>query len=118
MNKNDTSLPMIATSNGWTPIALFDFGSAYAEHQKFLVWMVDGKGNEWFETAHMKRGRILNDRAQSCSRSNVKPVAFKLVDGPDLTTLKLIFQRITGQFPCRKKHLPKLKFVAAEEEVN
>ena len=119
MIKNSKNLPVVATSNGWTPIAFFDFDSDYAREEKFIVWLVDSQGHEWFDIARMERGRIVGEwcAAHHDDRRHgwdgLQPVAFKLVDGPDRNALRHIVRRCAAHLPCTERHLvrPQLKFV-------
>lgn len=119
MNKSNTSSPIIATSNGWTPIEFFDFGSAYAEQDAFLVWMVDGNGYGWFEIATAEKRRIVSEPRNVPPGSSERdehghglhPVAFKLIEGPDRHALRRILNRGAPHFSPTERRVPKLKFV-------
>ena len=105
MNKNNASMPIVATSNGWTPIEFFDFDSYYAQRQAFLVWMADAEGREWFEVGRAKRGSIVSEwrNIYSGARSahehggDIRR-AFKLVEGPDLRVLQDVHKRCARHF--------------------
>lgn len=99
------SVPIVATSNGWTPIDFFDPTSDYAE-QRFLVWIVDGRGNQWFETARVMRGRLVGkwrylrnpDGTRNSPINALEPLAFKLVPGPDLDDLQRLREKCATHF--------------------
>ena len=118
MNKSSASSPAIATANGWTPIEFFDASSDYAQ-KEFLVWMGDHQGNEWFEVARLENNGIVSEARGShgavrpADRS--RPLAFRLVEGPDPDALRRIFRCCAAHFPNleRRPLQPKLKFVVS-----
>jgi hypothetical protein len=108
MKNSNASLPVVATSNGWTPIAFFDFESDYAQRHPVLVWMAEPGGHEWFEVGLAENGSIISgwQDLRARSRSTIKqrsgvPVAFKLIEGPDIRELKRLHQRCARHFSCR-----------------
>jgi hypothetical protein len=124
MNESKPRLPMIATSNGWTPIGLFDLDADYARQQNFLVWVIDRQGHESFDVARIKSGRIFSALRGSCNDTRVgqgntlRLVAFKLIEAPDRDALHRISQRCEVQFPLMawRPPQPKLKIGAAWEK--
>lgn len=113
MKKNNASLPVVATSNGWTPIAFFDHEADYAQ-QAVILWMADAGGHEWFEVGRAAEQSIVSEWQDICDRSRsiakVKygvPVAFKLIEGPDMRALKRLHQRCARHFT----HVPSLQRV-------
>ena len=117
MKNNNASLPVVATSNGWTPIAFFDFRSDYAQRQAVLVWMAEPGGHAWFEVGHAENGSIISgwNDVRARSRSAIKqrggvPVAFKLIEGPDIRELNRLHQRCARYF-SHSLHLQRMERV-------
>lgn len=109
MIKSSLVSPIIATSNGWTPISFFDFQSFYALQQRFLIWMADTQGNEWFEVGRAERGTIIREWRSSSGaslthdeRKKERQLAFRLIEGPDRRALSRIKKRCADHFPPRK----------------
>jgi len=112
MKTNNVSLPVVATSNGWTPIAFFDFEADYARQQAVLVWMADAGGREWFEVGRAGNGSIVSEWRDICDKRQSRtrhrsgvPLAFKLIEGPDMRALKRLHQRCIRHF----SNLPSLQ---------
>jgi hypothetical protein len=91
---NNTPVPV--TSNDWFPIQAFEPGADYAGGP-FLVWF--GKGR-WSE-AWLENGKFMGEWRHVVDGpggkpvpeiADMEPIAFKLVDGPDPDTLKLIVE--------------------------
>jgi hypothetical protein len=100
MDKSNASLPVVATSSGWTPIEFFDFGADYARQQPILICITDAGGHAWCEVGRALRGSIVSEwqdfrdgnRLINKLSSGVQ-LAFKLIEGPDLRALQRDHQR-------------------------
>lgn len=86
-------VPVPVTSNNWSPIQRFDPSAAYATDH-FLVWLVDADGRGWFEHAwhdgiFQGAWRHVDDAPDI---NKLEPVAFKLIEGPDMDDLAHIIK--------------------------
>jgi hypothetical protein len=94
---NGTNIPVPVTSNGWSPIERFDYTAEYAGGP-FLVFLPDGRWNEaWISSAggevfdgEWRRVEIEGDPEETAKINAMEPVAFKLVEGPDMDDLRAI----------------------------
>jgi hypothetical protein len=87
-----SDIPVPITTNGWSPIAIFDFAADYAK-EPFLVWLPDGS---WSDAWVHEDGAFIDgtwrhvcseDGSPLTEVSEQEPVAYKLVEGPDLNDL-------------------------------
>ncbi len=92
---SDLPIPVPVTSNNWHPIVTFDFGAEYAA-EPFLVWLPDGS---WSDAWVHEDGAYIDgtwrhvcgeDGSPLPEVSDQEPVAFKLVEGPNLDDIARI----------------------------
>ncbi len=93
---SDLPIPVPVTSNNWSPIVTFKPDLPYAQGH-FLVWLVKGE-EQWFEDCWYQDGRFEGTWRHVCTEeghplpeiNDLEPVAFKLVEGPNLDDLARI----------------------------
>jgi hypothetical protein len=96
LHLDEDGIPIPVTSNGWHPIEAFNHEADYAA-EPFLVWFADGTWAEGYiedgrfmgEWRHVVDGPGGNPISAIADR---EPIAFKIVEGPDLGGLKEIVE--------------------------
>jgi hypothetical protein len=99
MTDNIKEFPVPVTSNNWSPIEYFKPNLPYAKDH-FLVWLVDDEGQGWFEESWFADGKfdgtwrhVQDDEGNPAAAINaLEPIAFKLIEGPNLDDLKRIVE--------------------------